>query len=148
MMKRALPGTNEDTHTLSDAKGSVYKQFQVKQLGAIAAMKSKFTLLPKILKKGGKYHTYLDMEMMSEDKEGIDAGMKQLPADFLIDENGIIVDLFRSKKPNEHMAFERIEAFIPKDKRCKCNRKECISPRCRENYEQIRKDAESMLCSW
>jgi len=148
MVKKAFPGTNEDTHTLSDVKGSVYKKFQVKQLGTIATMKSKLTLMPKILKEDGKYHPYLDMKMISEDKEGVDAAMKQLPADFLIDENGIIVDLFRSKKPNESMEFERIEAFIPKDKRCNCNSKYCISPTCRENYEQIRKDAESMLCSW
>eukprot|EP00574_Skeletonema_japonicum_P009943 CAMPEP_0201719076 /NCGR_PEP_ID=MMETSP0593-20130828/4393_1 /ASSEMBLY_ACC=CAM_ASM_000672 /TAXON_ID=267983 /ORGANISM="Skeletonema japonicum, Strain CCMP2506" /LENGTH=245 /DNA_ID=CAMNT_0048209467 /DNA_START=160 /DNA_END=897 /DNA_ORIENTATION=+ len=148
MVKRAIKGTNEDTHTLSDVKGSVYNKFQVKQLGAIAAIKRRFTQMPKILKEGGKYYPYLDMKMISEDKEGVDAAMKQLPADFLIDENGIIVDLLRSKKPNDYMVFKRIEAFIPEDKRCKCNNKYCISPTCRENYEQIRKDAESMLCSW
>lgn len=149
MVKRAIKRTNnEDTHTLSNVTGSVYNKFQVKRLSEIAVMKSKFSLMPKILMKGGKYYPYLDMKMRSEDKEGVDAAMKQLPADFLIDENGIIVDYLRSKKPNDYMSFDRIEAFIPEDKRCKCTKKDCISPTCRENYEQIRKDAESMLCSW
>jgi len=31
MMKRVADGTSEDTHTLSDRKGSVYNKFQVKR---------------------------------------------------------------------------------------------------------------------
>ncbi len=147
MVKRAVTRANEDTHTLSDVKGSVYKKFQVKERSAIATIKSKLTTLPKIL-KGGKYHPYFNRKIMSEDKEGGNSAMNQLPADFLIDENGIIVDLFRAKTSDGHMEFQRIEAFIPKDKTCKCNKKDCISPTCRENYEQIRQDSEAMLCSW
>jgi len=131
MMQRAADGTNEDTHTLSDVKGSVYKKFQVKPRvkGFIYAM----TVMPKILKK------FKDIK-----GKGRDEALLQLPADFLIDENGIIVDVFRSETPQDHMEFERIEAFIPKGKRCKCKQKDCISPACRETYAQIRKDAESM----
>ena len=60
-------------------------------------------------------------------------GMKLLPADFLINEDGIIVDIFRADNfSSRHMPFERIEAcFIPESKRCKCYRKDCISPACR-----------------
>jgi len=132
MMQRAADGTNEDTHTLSDLKGSVYKKFQVKPRvkGFIYAM----TVMPKILKK------FKDIK-----GKGRDEALLQLPADFLIDENGIIVDVFRSETPQDHMEFERIEAFIPKGKRCKCKQKDCISPTCRETYAQIRKDAEAML---
>lgn len=145
MLKIAASGTNEDTHTLSDAKGTVYKKFQVKPSSIKASIISSFSLLPKLFKKNGKYYEYFDTKMVSKDNKG---GMKaklQLPADFLIDENGIIVDVCRSKNPQEYMGFERIEAFIPKGKRCKCNKKDCISRTCQENYEQIRKDAESML---
>ena len=141
MVKRAFPGTNEGTHSLSDAKGSVYKQFQVKKHGLKHLTKMTFN----ILKKDSIYYPYIDVKLGFKDKEGGNSSRYQLPADFLIDENGIIVDLFRAKEMYESMEFERIEAFIPKDKRCKCNSKDCISPRCRENYEQIRKDAESML---
>jgi len=132
MMQRAADGTNEDTHTLSDVKGSVYKKFQVKPRvkGFIYAM----TVMPKILKK------FKDIK-----GKGRDEALLQLPADFLIDENGIIVDVHRSKKTQDYIGFERIEAFIPKEKRCSCNKKDCISPACRETYAQIRKDAEAML---
>lgn len=145
MVKRAITGTNEDIHTLSDVKGSVYKQFQVKKQGIKSIIKGTIDTVPKIFGKNGKYHPYFDVRLAAKDKEGRAAASTQLPADFLIDENGIIVDLLRSKKADDHMPFERIEAFIPKDKRCKCNKKDCISPACRENYEQIRKDAEAML---
>ena len=145
MVKRVIKGTNEDTHTLSDVKGSVYKKFQVKAHGTIGGVKMGFSSVSKVLKRDSKYYPYIDKKMIIKDKEGGNESKIQLPADFLIDENGIIVDLIRAKEIYESMAFERIEAFIPKGKRCKCNKKDCISIRCRENYEQIRKDAESML---
>ena len=92
MLKRASTGTNDDTYTLSDAKGSVYKRFHVKQM-SIRASIANFSLLPKVLKKNGKYYSYLDTKVALRDNKG---GMKaklQLPADFLIDESGMIVDV-------------------------------------------------------
>ena len=47
----------------------------------------------------------------------------QLPADFMIDEDGVIVDLFQAKRFTDHMPFERVEEFIPEEKRCRCNGK-------------------------
>mmetsp|Transcript_21075 Transcript_21075/g.42163 ORF Transcript_21075/g.42163 Transcript_21075/m.42163 type:complete len:147 (+) Transcript_21075:390-830(+) len=143
MMQRAADGTNEDTHTLSDVKGSVYKKFQVKP--SVKGFISGMSLLPKIMGKNGKYYSYFDIRMASKDNKGGIKAQLQLPADFLIDENGIIVDVHRSKKTQDYIGFERIEAFIPKEKRCSCNKKDCISPACRETYAQIRKDAEAML---
>ena len=35
-----------------------------------------------------------------------------LPAEFLIDENGMIVDILRTKKATEYMAMERIQHFL------------------------------------
>eukprot|EP00984_Skeletonema_dohrnii_P006767 scaffold2415_cov98-Skeletonema_dohrnii-CCMP3373.AAC.2 len=144
MMQRAADGTNEDTHTLSDVKGSVYKKFQVKRM-SVKGFISGMSLLPKIMGKNGKYYSYFDTRMASKDNKGGIKAKIQLPADFLIDENGIIVDVFRSETPQDHMEFERIEAFIPKEKRCSCNKEDCISPACRETYAQIKKDAEAML---
>lgn len=148
MLKRVADGTSDDTHALSDRKGSVYNKFQVKP-NFKAVIKA--DIAPsEIFGKNGKFKAYINYGRIFKDTSGAltPDGAKaqfQLPADFLIDENGIIVDLFRSKTPQDHMEFERIEAFIPKNKRCKCTKKDCISPNCRENYEQIRKDAESML---
>jgi hypothetical protein len=144
MMERVADGTSEDTHTLSDRRGSIYNKFQVKP-----NFKTVPTALMK-LKKKGKYKAYLNRCRRIKDVNGglTPDGARalcQLPADFLIDENGIIVDLLRATKPQDFMAFERIEAFIPKDKRCRCNKKDCVSPTCRKTYEQIKKDAESML---
>ena len=59
----------------------------------------------------------------------------------MIHENGIIVDLFIANKVTDSMMFERLEAFIPKNKRCKCNKKDCISPRCRETHDENRRQS-------
>lgn len=69
----------------------------------------------------------------------------QLPACFLINEDGEIVDLFRADSVTDHMSFERIEAFIPEAKRCKCYKKDCISARCRKEYDEIKKSDQAML---
>ena len=115
-----------------------------------AVVNAQMKILPEMFSKNGKYKAYLHYGRAMRDVQGAVTpnGAKaqfQLPADFLIDENGIIVDLFRAQKPQDHMEFDRIEAFIPKDKRCKCNRENCISHSCRQNYEQIKKEAASML---
>ena len=145
MLRRVTEeANNEDMHALSDVKGSVYKRFQVKQ-NLKAMISGSISMLPDI-RKNGKYYAYFDSKFVLKDTKV--AGAKastQLPADFLIDEEGIIVDVYRSKSINDFMEFERIEAFIPKTKRCKCNRQDCISPLCRQNYHQIRKEAEAML---
>ena len=149
MLRRVSAATSDDTHALSDRKGSVYKKFQVKpNMKAVVAAEMK--IIPEVLGKNGKYKAYLNYGRAFKDTQGAVTpnGAKaqfQLPADFLIDENGIIVDLFRAKRPQDHMEFDRIEAFIPKDKRCRCNKEDCISPSCRKNYEEIRKEAEAML---
>jgi len=146
MLKRAAEGTNEDTYTLSDVNGSVYTKFQVKSNLKRGILSMGGRIYRYMSAPFGKYSSYFDLKMIRKDLqgEGRDAAKNQLPADFLIDDNGIIVDVFRSKKPQDHMRFDRIEAFIPKEKRCKCKKKDCISPTCRENYAQIRKEAESM----
>lgn len=39
----------------------------------------------------------------------------QAPADFLIDENGIVVDYFHARTADEHMPWRRIKSFMPVD---------------------------------
>lgn len=131
----AILGT--DSFALSDKKGSAYTSFHVKKASAKQLWKGTVEF-SKTYKQYKKYMTV--SAAMTGDTSG-----PQLPADFLIDENGIVVDLLRAESMSDHMPFERIEAFIPKQKRCKCNKKDCIVPKCRENYELIRKEAEAML---
>lgn len=130
-------------HTLSDRKGKVYEKFNVKGTSTFGAGK-------ELMRNYGLYKQHMNMKNAMKEtgpfsgKEGKQAST-QLPADFLIDENGIIVDLFRAKSPQDHMPLERLENFIPEGKRCNCNKKDCISSKCRETYEEIRKENEAMF---
>mmetsp|Transcript_15324 Transcript_15324/g.32235 ORF Transcript_15324/g.32235 Transcript_15324/m.32235 type:complete len:173 (+) Transcript_15324:372-890(+) len=131
-----------DSLTLSDRKGIVYDSFHVRRT-AMAAVKGTI----EVTKNINKYKQYLNNANISVDTKGRD-GMKaaiQLPADFCIDEDGIVVDVFRAKKSQDHMSLERIEAFVPPEKRCKCSKKDCLFPSCRQRYEEIMEDAAAML---
>uniref|UniRef100_A0A7S4K6H6 Uncharacterized protein n=1 Tax=Odontella aurita TaxID=265563 RepID=A0A7S4K6H6_9STRA len=66
-----------------------------------------------------------------------------LPADFLIDETGIIVDTFQGRHFNDFLPWERIEAFIPKGCRCNCKSPECLSPTCRAHNEERKRQIEN-----
>lgn len=94
-----------------------------------------------------KYKKFISTKSIMSDTAGVDGlkGMNQLPADFLIDENGTIVDLLYATSFKEHMPFDRLENFIPEGKRCNCNKKDCISTQCRQTYEEIRKENEAMF---
>lgn len=128
----------EDSLTLSDEKGLVFKAFTVKK------SPSAFIQLTVEIKNYKKYQfEYMSIFNETRGTKGWSKGM-QLPADFMIDENGVIVDLFRAKHVTEHMPFERVEEFIPKEKRCRCNGKDCIVPRCRKNHEESRRQWEEI----
>lgn len=125
---------------LSDMDRKVYTSFQVKRMKLPVGVA---THLREASKK--KYQNFvpsneLTRSDMDQRKKGFQRGLL-LPADFLIDVDGIIVDLFRAKRTSDFMAIDRIEAFIPEDKRCKCQRKDCVFPRCRQKYEEIMEDA-------
>uniref|UniRef100_A0A6U6KRI9 Uncharacterized protein n=1 Tax=Odontella aurita TaxID=265563 RepID=A0A6U6KRI9_9STRA len=116
---------------LADPKRTVYKKYQVRRskvgilLGAVNAVSSGKTMqIAKFITK---------KSMKSEGK------VDSLPADFLIDETGVIVDMIQARHVNDFMPWERIEAFIPEGCRCNCEHPECLSPTCRAyNEERIR----------
>lgn len=133
------------TVALSDTSGSIYKTFhsKVKRGGALGGFVS---LSMSIFGGITKYGRYIRPIGAVKDVLNKDGGkMGRLPADFLVDEEGKIVDLLRSTTTADTMPFERIEDFIPEDKRCKCYKKDCISARCRKEYEEIRKADQAML---
>jgi len=144
IQKYANSDLNNGTLALSDKKGFVYKLFHfAKTRGAFfGGLYLSYTIFADIR----KYGKYIQVVGAVKDVVNVDAGkMARLPADFLIGEDGTIVDLFRATKIPDQMPFERVEAFIPEDKRCKCNMETCISPRCRERHVQMLKQAEAFL---
>jgi len=127
---------------LSDRKGTVYDAFSVKRSTAAVLIRS----WDKTLKDFSNMKQFWNLRDIAADTRKPGNGShNQLPADFLIDENGLIADVFRAQKAHQSMPFERIEAFIPDNKRCRCNKKDCISPRCRQQHEAIMKQAESSI---
>ena len=94
--------------------------------------KSALELIKNFRKKYKKFTNW------STFKDANIGAIRLRPADFLIDENGIVVDIFQAYEVSEqsHMPFDRIEAFIPPNKRCNCGKKDCISPSCRELFKE------------
>ena len=122
-VKRYGPASESDTSlALSDTKGHAFKKFMLpKSLraavgGSFAILaQSRFRRFIKLLNalRDACWGTNMDM-------------IRQLPGDFMINEDGVIVDLFRAEKMIDQMPFDRVEAFIPEENRCKCNKKDCI----------------------
>ena len=82
-----------------------------------------------------KYKRFIKLSTFSDANIG---AIRLRPADFLIDENGIVVDMFKAYEVSKqaHMPIDRIEAFIPPEKRCDCGKKDCISPSCRDQWKE------------
>lgn len=139
MSEKQGSGVFKSFIALSDKKGSAFKSFMVGK-STRAAMQGAI----EMIKNFGKYRQVIDISAMMKDASGA-TNMRQLPADFMINEDGIIVDLLRAESMNDHMSFERVEAFIPEENRCRCNKKDCIVPRCRETYEEIKRGSQIFM---
>ena len=139
----AKSSLDDQSLALSEKKGFVYKNFQLKGKGAVRG----FVGLSWEIAKGiRKYYRHINITGAAKDVvNGNASKMGHLPADFLIDEEGVIVDLFRSTTMADHMTFDRIEAFIPEERQCKCYKLDCILPRCREKNEAIKKADAALL---
>lgn len=106
--------SSEDAIALSDTNGSVFKTFMVKK-STRATMNGTVDLLKSFRKCKHVINVSADTSQI-----------RQLPADFMINEDGVIVDLYRAERMGDHMTFERVEAFIPEEKRCRCSKRDCI----------------------
>jgi len=143
IQKYAKSSLNDQSLALSDKKGFVYKNFHLKGTGAVRGF---IGLSWEIVKGIRKYHRYINISGAAKDVvNGNISKMGHLPADFLIDEEGMIVDLFRATTIADQMTFDRIEAFIPEERRCKCYKVDCITPRCREKNAEIKKADSALL---
>lgn len=117
--------------TLCDPKNNVYEAYQV-----ILASGMKLFRAGVELMNMRKYKNFVAWDDNS--KEG---SVKQLPAVFLIEENGVVTDIFRAETFSGTIPFDRVESFIPEEKRCRCNKQHCLHSKCRNNYEDIRRDS-------
>jgi peroxiredoxin len=125
---------------LSDQECAVYNSWAGKKSSSFILVYGR-----EIKSNIKRYKQYTNNEAFKEDVGAKSLTAAQLPATFLINEDGEIVDLFRADGVTDHMPLERVEAFIPEQKRCKCNKKDCISSQCRENYEEIKRQSEAFL---
>lgn len=128
----------EGSVALGDQKGRTHGQFQTRK-ASLLKLNFQSMVDRKLGKKLKPYTNWPAMKEAMRETRGKNWILaKQLPAEFLIDEEGMIFDLFRAKKIDDHMSFERIEAFIPEEKRCACNEPDCISSRCQKEHNELR----------
>jgi len=86
---------------LADESGMYYQQFSIQHsvLGMLKGMLLRMpTLLYSMFSKG-----YLP--------SSINGKMTTLPADFLVDEKGVIEDIYHAKDSGDHIPFEQIKVF-------------------------------------
>jgi len=86
---------------LSDKKGEYYKSYGLNKsvFGMFKGMLTRPVEMIKGLSKG------------KSPLRGVDGYLTRMPADFLIDENGMIKELMYAKDEGEHMDLEIIKAF-------------------------------------
>lgn len=86
---------------LADESGEYYRKFSIKHsmLGMLQGMLLRMpTLLYAMFSKG-----YIPSSIKGK--------MTTLPADFLVDENGVIDTIYHGKDSGDHMPFKQIKAF-------------------------------------
>lgn len=131
-----------DALLLSDKKGRTFQDYvEVKGVAAVRMGTQLYVKNPR--RYLDWYAPGTNTMTVVKDKYGNMTGPGYSPANFLINEEGVIEDLFRSENVIDTIPFERIEAFVPEDKKCQCNTKDCIFSQCKKNYETIKKEAEA-----
>lgn len=118
---------------LADPKCKVYKGYNVRRSKLGILRGSAISIFNGSIKKMER--AGIPMSMSDIKPQG---NLDTIPCDYLIDEKGIIVDMFMARNVNDTMPWERIEAFCLK--RCTCNGEDCLSKTCRENFKK-RKEA-------
>mmetsp|Transcript_62163 Transcript_62163/g.92181 ORF Transcript_62163/g.92181 Transcript_62163/m.92181 type:complete len:246 (-) Transcript_62163:449-1186(-) len=93
-------------HLLADPELMTYREYMVKEKS-----KKSFKELLANHQETKEYKKYIKTYLKENDVDK-DNYQDFLPSDFLIDENGIIVDYFRAKVLTEHIPLDRIEYFL------------------------------------
>jgi len=88
-------------YILADEEGKYYHEFAVKH-SLLKTLKSMLFKLPTLL-----YAMFFKGYFPST----LQGNMTTLPADFLVDENGIIQTIYYAKGSADHLPFEQVKAF-------------------------------------
>ncbi|NOQ63401.1 MAG: redoxin domain-containing protein [Methyloprofundus sp.] len=86
---------------LADENGMYYQQFSIKY-SVLGMLKGMFLRMPTLL-----YAMFFKGYLPSS----IKGKMTTLPADFLVDEKGVINTIYHGKDSGDHMPFEQISIF-------------------------------------
>mmetsp|Transcript_40500 Transcript_40500/g.47402 ORF Transcript_40500/g.47402 Transcript_40500/m.47402 type:complete len:219 (+) Transcript_40500:176-832(+) len=106
VMEHYLPQKSSSLTLLTDPSELTYKMFGVG--------KSAFALCLSLMGVGwGKGISAYRRGYKSPPNTDIHGAVSRLPAEFLIDEQGRVVDAFRAGTIGQFMPWERIEAFMP-----------------------------------
>lgn len=112
---------------LNDKKGEIYNRYKMQESSK---------------KNRNKIINHLTLRSI---KDACVNGMRLYPADFFINEDGTIDDLYRSEMPMKTaIPIEKLEAFLPNG-RCQCKKSDCLSPRCRNSYRRQTKRETAIL---
>jgi len=99
-----LSDEDEETYALYSVQSSV-----VRRLKTLTHIRSNAARREKFVKSRGMSSKQLLAHIFNSPKEG---DFNRLPAEFLIDEEGRIVDCFRAKTIDEHIPIERVSQFL------------------------------------
>lgn len=94
---------NPDFSILSDPKKILFKQYGVNK--SVIGMFRGFLKIQKLLKAFKVVNLFRSLS-------NNDAAMHQLPADFLIDENGIIKEAYYAKSTSDNLSIEIIDKYF------------------------------------
>lgn len=94
---------NPEFPIISDPNKNIFKTYAVN--------KSVFGMFKGFLKVKQLFRAFEEVNLIESLKNN-DAAMHQLPADFLIDEDGIIQEAYYSKSTSDHLSIEKIRNFI------------------------------------
>ncbi len=86
---------------LADESGKYYRQFAIKH-SVLGMLKGMMLKMPTLL-----YAMFVKRYFPSS----INGSMTTLPADFLVDEKGVIVTIYHGKDSGDHMPFEQLKEF-------------------------------------
>jgi len=86
---------------LADESGTYYQQFAIKH-SVLGMLKGMILKMPTLL-----YAMFVKRYFPSS----INGSMTTLPADFLVDEKGVIVTIYHGKDSGDHLPFEQLKGF-------------------------------------
>jgi peroxiredoxin len=88
-------------YILADEEGKYYREFAIKY-SLLKAVKSMFLKMPTLL---------YAMMIKGYFPSSLQGKISTLPADFLVDENGIIQTAYYAKDSADHLSFEQVKIF-------------------------------------